>query len=118
MKDYKPVPVSAARDVANSFDKDVVVIIAYDNAHNLTNTTTYGRDALDKIRAADLGEILAKAAGCDMGKADFSEDFRQPALRAQRIDELLAAAEELVKSDGDCAYARLKNAIASYKSGQ
>jgi len=92
---YVPVPVSAARDVAIAFAKDVVVIIAFDYAHEQINTTTYGVKADDKIRAAELGPVLAAAAGAVVTEANYSEDFRQPALRAEKLDELLAAAEEV-----------------------
>ena len=126
------VPVAAARDIARSFAKDVVVIVAYDNAHERLHTTTYGRDPLDKVRAADLGEVLAKAAGGDVSRGEYSEDFRQPALRAQRIDELLAAAEEVSdqlrkRGVGDhlptvdplaTCIARLRSATQAFKSGK
>jgi hypothetical protein len=117
MSEYVPVPVAAARDIALNFSKDIVVIVALDKAHDKIHTTTYGRDAFDKILAADLGVKLALEAGCDVVRAEYNEDFRQPALRAQRIDELLAAAEE-VRAGNHADLSRLHCAIENFKSGK
>jgi hypothetical protein len=56
MSEYQPVPVSAAREIAAKFDKTMVVILAYDPAHQLTHTTSYGVSAFEKEQAASVGE--------------------------------------------------------------
>ena len=73
---YKSVPVSAARDIANVFDKNVVVIVSWDSTHNLMHTTTYGKSEMDKIWSASLGEIVTKAAGGDVSQKLTNEDWR------------------------------------------
>jgi hypothetical protein len=122
-KSYVPVPVSAARDLAHSFAKDVVVILCYDRKHDLLHTTTYGRDASDKIRAAELGPVLAKAAGGFTPAGQPFEDFRDPALRAERYDELLGASEEVLEGIKNLnrtprGTARLIAAIENAKAGK
>lgn len=93
---YQPVPVAAARQIAISFGKDVVVIICFDHASGHFHTTTYGKEPPDKVHAAELGEQLTVVAGGILPDKTTFEDFRQPAIGAQRIDEMLAAAEELI----------------------
>jgi hypothetical protein len=75
MTDYKPIPVSEARAIADDYGKDIVVILCWDAEHGLTHTTTYGVTAFDKENAAAAGEICAKALGADLGKKQFHEDF-------------------------------------------
>lgn len=91
---YEPVPVTAARAIATQFSKSQVIIIAWDQAHALVHTTTYGVSAEDKAHAARAGDICAKALGCDLSKkGEIREDFREaydPALLAE-ARELLDA---------------------------
>lgn len=90
MSEYVPVPVEAAREIAQKFAKDIVVIVATDRAHDQIHTTTYGRSQFDKIHAAELGPVLATAAGGFVPAAKMFEDFRDPAERAVKYDALLA----------------------------
>lgn len=76
MSEYQPVPVSEAMVLSSRYHKCVVVIVAVDEGAGLTHVTTYGSRAELKVRAARLGEVLAKAAGMDLGKATTFEDFR------------------------------------------
>lgn len=73
---YKPVPVAAAESIAREYDKAIVVIIAWDAAHNRLHTTTYAPDAQYKAGAAELGEILAQASGANLDQVTNYEDFR------------------------------------------
>lgn len=75
MSEYQNIPVETARDIADRFNKCQVVILCYDREHNLTHTTTYGKELEDKENAAATGEICAKAIGCDLGKSLIYEDF-------------------------------------------
>lgn len=76
MTEYVPVPVHAAKSLAETFRKSIVVILSLDRDHDLVNTTTYGKSARDKLVAAQWGETCAAAIGCDPTKKDYSEDFR------------------------------------------
>lgn len=76
-----PIPVDAAREISRRYARDVVVIVAWERIHNDLHVTTYGKQAIDKLSAATLGEILTKAAGVDpLSGGPPYEDFR---LRTQ-----------------------------------
>ena len=90
---YCPIPVATAKEVAQRFRKDWVVILAYSRAHNLTHTTTYGVLPEDKVNAATAGEVAAKAIGCDTSKKDFNEDFRRRQLDAGKASMFVEACE-------------------------
>lgn len=72
--------------VAGTCQKDVVVIVSYDHASGLVHTTTYGRSAADKVTAAQLGEMLARATGADLSRAKTFEDFRSIAAGQNAAD--------------------------------
>lgn len=76
--EYIPVPVDAAKRIAVDFQKDVVVIIAVDAAHNETHCTTYAPHPANKTFAADLGEKLMAGTGHELAAGRFFEDFRDP----------------------------------------
>ena len=76
-KAYKGVTVAAARKIAVEFDKDMVIILAYDAIHAMTHTTTYGKSAEDKEAAAMLGEQLTAACNVDMTKKEIHADFHE-----------------------------------------
>lgn len=77
MKEYKDIPVRAAVEIAEQFDKDIVVILAWNHEHHKFHTVTYGVAPKDKTPAANLGEIVTKAAGGDVSQKAFVEDFRK-----------------------------------------
>lgn len=97
MSEQTPVPVDAARRVADDYAKDLVVITSWDRASNVVFTATYGRTAPDKHAAARLGVILAEAAGCDMSQVTPYEDFRTATAAewAEEKDKLLRRIREL-----------------------
>lgn len=76
MKPYLGIPVETARGIASEFDKQIVIICAWNHAHKQLHTTTYGAEPQDKISAANGGEICAKALGMDLSKSNVTEDFR------------------------------------------
>jgi hypothetical protein len=89
VSDYKPIPVDVAAYIASGYDKDIVVITAWSRQHEMTHTTTWGRSAEDKLRAADLGEVLAQAAGADLTQKKNYEDFRLDAGRLKEENDRL-----------------------------
>lgn len=77
--EYQPVPVAAAKEIADNFGKGIVVILAVDQAHGLVHTTTYGSSEADKTVAALLGNHMA-AQVSDLAQAKTFEDL-PPHLR-------------------------------------
>jgi|SRR5579863_5050598 len=76
MSDYKPIPVEDAKALAERYQKSIVIIFAWDPAHGLIHTTTYGFSEQDKDWAAKGGEIATAALGGVVpAKIDF-EDYR------------------------------------------
>jgi hypothetical protein len=76
MADYKPVPVEVARQIAQQFDKCIVVVMCFDEVHLLTHATTYGMSALDKAAAAFLGDEFTRTMGANLSEKKTFEDFR------------------------------------------
>lgn len=74
--EYVPVPVSAAQSIAQSYQKSMVIVCAWDPVHDLLHTTTFGVSAIDKAMAADGGRIAARALDADMLQVHRFEDFR------------------------------------------
>lgn len=91
MINYQPIPVSAAADIAGRYEKDVVVIVAWDRTFEKIHTTTFGITAEDKLAAAELGPILAAAAGAEMTQVHPYEDFRLDAARLKEENDQLRA---------------------------
>lgn len=87
MSDYKPVTVDAARQLAEHFEKSIVIISTWDEKHGLLHVTTYGVGARRKLNAATGGEIVEKALGGAEGLElqkvyeDFRRDFDAAALK-------------------------------------
>jgi hypothetical protein len=96
MSDYIPVPVEAAKSIAERFKQKAVVVLAWDDGRELMHTTTYGASAIDKVVAAGIGERCAAAIGCDLGRVQSFEDFRADFDPAR-----LREAEEILASIGD-----------------
>lgn len=74
-KEYKPIPVSAAADLARQYDKQMVVVIAYDMVHMQVQTTTFGSEEKYQEFAKVLGEVFTNLAGGDVLKAKVFEDL-------------------------------------------
>jgi hypothetical protein len=91
MGEYLEVPVIAAKEIAEKYQKQAVVILAYDEMAALTHTTTYGVSAYFKENAAAVGWICSEAIGCDLSRRHDYEDFHtdyQPALFKESVEIL------------------------------
>jgi hypothetical protein len=75
-EEFKPIPVAAAKSIAEQFDKAMVIINAYDEKHEMNATATYGVTPQQKEIAADAGERTAKALGSAIEAKTTFEDFR------------------------------------------
>lgn len=60
---YKPIPISAARQIAKKYDKNQVIIVTWDAEHGQTHITTYGIDKEQCRQAAMGGKAVSKALG-------------------------------------------------------
>jgi len=56
--EYIDVPVEAAKKVSDAYCKDQVIIITWDNKHQLMHCTTYGKSLRDSALAAAGGARL------------------------------------------------------------
>jgi len=95
-KDYKPVPVEAAKAIAEQYDKSIVIVFAHDPVYGQIHTTTYGSDPQNKAWAAQGGEIATKALG---GLTELATDFEDYRLAQAR--KLLAALKAMSNAPGD-----------------
>src|ERR1043166_3558936 len=99
MKPYLAIPVETARQIARDFDKQIVIVLAWNHEHKLLHTVTYGAQPRDKISAANGGEIAAKALGTDLSKAGFTEDFRTvDAAKNAQLRDLADRAVHVLRS--------------------
>ncbi len=91
---YIPIPVEAAREIAEKYGKAIVIINAWDNVYGLLHTTTYGADPQNKAYAAMGGEITVKALG---GLRQASTDFEDYRLAmAKLLREALKEARQTI----------------------
>jgi hypothetical protein len=98
-KPYLNIPVETAREIARKFDKQLVIICAWNHEHSRLHTTTYGVQPDDKINAAKGGETCAKALGMDLTKSDPNEDFRTvDAARNAQVRDLAERAIHVLRS--------------------
>lgn len=63
MSKYVKVPIQAARDLAEEFDKDQVIVVTWDKAHGMMHVTTYGRSVEDCEQAAQGGNLIKRSLG-------------------------------------------------------
>jgi hypothetical protein len=96
------VPVEVAAQIAERFQKDIVIILCWDALNEQTHTTTWGHSANDKLVAAEAGETVTAAFGADVDKKRVYEDFRLDAARWKEENDRLRtanrAAEHLINS--------------------
>jgi hypothetical protein len=96
MEAYIPVPVEAAKAIAEQYGKSIVIVFSHDPVYDLLHTTTYGTDPQNKAWAAQGGEIATKALGAVVElKTDF-EDYRLSQAKA-----LLTALKLAILIGGD-----------------
>lgn len=96
-KKYKPVSVAAAKQIAEKFDKAIVIINCWDTTHGVLHTTTYGVSKEQKHQAAVGGDISAKALGAEMPRKNAYEDFRKEEI-AKAVQHERENALEVAKS--------------------
>jgi hypothetical protein len=97
--EYRPVPVEAAKRIADEFRKVAVVILAFDAEHDLVHTTTYGATPLAKDQAAKIGDALPQMLGADVMQSKWYEDYRatEAAQYKAQIDALVAELDSMIE---------------------
>lgn len=65
---YKNIPIIAAKNIANQYDKDQVIIVTWDQKFGKMHVTTYGKTLGDCDNAARGGNLIKRALG-------FSEEL-------------------------------------------
>lgn len=60
MRKSKRIPIKTAKEFANKFEKDQVIILSWDKATGTTWVTTYGKTKEDCIQAAKGGNRIKK----------------------------------------------------------
>lgn len=96
MPDYKPVPVEAAKQIAQQFDKSQVIIVTFDPLFRLLHRTSYGVSAMDKVAAAHAADEFVRSTGAEPRLRQTHEDFRRDfdAAQFKQVLELLATIQE------------------------
>lgn len=61
MAKYKGVPVAAAKAIAEKYDKNQVIVVAWDAAHGKEHVTSYGATKLECEQAAEGARRVQKA---------------------------------------------------------
>ncbi|TWT38700.1 hypothetical protein [Blastopirellula retiformator] len=94
MSEYQPISVELAKQIADDYSKDVVVICAGDEKHDRLHFTSFGRDPIDKLAGARMAEMFAEQLGSYADSQQTThEDFRDvPAANSRRHVELLVDA--------------------------
>jgi len=94
---YTAVPVDAAREIAEKYDKSMVIISAYDPAFNRTHSVSFGVKADDKETAANISEQCVKFLLGDT-EGDTHQDYRfiPEGERASLVDNLVKACRDMV----------------------
>lgn len=60
---YKPIPISAAREITKKYDKQQVIVVAWDAVHGREHVTTYGTTRVACEQAAMGGNKVKAALG-------------------------------------------------------
>lgn len=117
------IPVGVASAIARTFKKSIVVITAYEPETGLIHTVTYGTTAVQKLQAAALGTILAEAAGGDVTKSKYFEDFRTEHDAAlfrelvEHVESSLDKGNEWEPAEWDAWNNKAKELVAQSREG-
>jgi hypothetical protein len=85
---YKPIPISAAKEIAKKYDKQQVIIVAWDAQHGREHVTTYGTTKVACEQAATGGNKVKKALGwaeslCDATPNRAAKKLRYEGIKSQ-----------------------------------
>lgn len=83
----KPIPVDAVRQIADQWQKDIVLVVAWNEASSTTTVVTWGREPPQKVSAATAGDMIRRMLRLE-GRAEVHEDFRREGEAASTVDAL------------------------------
>lgn len=61
MSKYKAIPISAAKEIAEKYEKNQVIIVTWDAVHGKEHVTTYGATKHECQQAARGAQLVQKA---------------------------------------------------------
>jgi len=99
---YKRIPISAAKEIAKNYDKNLVVIVTWDAAHNLQHVTTYGRSKVECEAAARGGNLVKQALGWP------PEECNAVPSRAKAKSRVDPVEQPVYNGDCDCSGCRMR----------
>lgn len=73
----KDVPISAAQYIAEKYEKDQVIVLCWDKESQETWVTTYGKENIDKIQAAQGGTMLKDFLKIKRDKDEIPDKFKE-----------------------------------------
>lgn len=59
---YKGVPIEVAKQIAEQYSKDQVIVVTWDSAFGMCHVVTYGKNKDDSLQAAK-GKLCQEGAG-------------------------------------------------------
>ena len=87
---YKPIPISAAREIAKKYGKQQVIIVTWDAVHGKEHVTTYG-DTKETCRLAAMGGARVKQA------LGWTTEESQPIIKGNLPERIEAALKNAPK---------------------
>ena len=88
----KRIPVKAAKEVANNYDKDQVILLCFGRGDGKTWVTTYGKTVVDCDQAAQAGNWLKEHF---LHWEDHVDEPKRVTRMKKEIKELKAEVKEL-----------------------
>lgn len=85
---YRPIPISAAKEIGKRYGKQQVIVVAWDAFHGKEHVTTWGEDAEACRQAAAGGNRVKRALGWPEALCD---------AKSKSVTELEAALREAVE---------------------
>jgi hypothetical protein len=80
----KDIPIQAAQDIAEAYEKDQVIILCWDEKSKLLWTTTYGKSDTDKVQAAIGGNLVADFLNTKREHNEIPDKFKEWTL--EKVD--------------------------------
>lgn len=93
--EYIEIPISAARQIAETYSKNQVIIVTWDDTNQMVHVTTYGTTQPFSAQAAQGGNFVKEALGwpdrlCHDTPSWWQEGVEEIGKLADTADNLLA----------------------------